>query len=158
MKVLIFIVVLMQSLGAQAQEEVKTTIALTFQNWKEQQILEAQNQTLRVSSKITQLKASKTPSTNVKPIVLPSSKIKKTEVDPILAAEKDLRRAQESLEAANNLGLEEYVTIYLPSLKGEPEAINSLAQRLSKEELAEIFKTFVESGGGLSVSSRGKIQ
>jgi len=127
-------------LGAFAQEPQVTV--LTFQNWKEQQILDAQNQTLRISARIAQLKLSKT-SAAKEAGPLPSTKIKKSENDAATAAEKDLRRAQESLKVANELAIEDYVTIYLPTLRENPEALQALAQKMSKEELVEIFKVLL---------------
>lgn len=114
-----------------------------FQNWKEQQILEAQNQVLRVSARIAQLKTSKTGGAKDSSPIPTNGKIKKVEND-VNAAEKDLRRAQESLRASNELTIEDYATIYLPSLRDSAQALQNLAQKLSKEELAEIFKVLVQ--------------
>ncbi len=75
------------------------------------------------------------------PTPLPvNPKFKKSESDSVAAAEKDLRRAQESLKAANDLTLEDYISIYLPTLRENPEALQALAQKMSKEELSEVFK------------------
>lgn len=115
----------------------------TFQNWKEQQILDAQNQALRISARIGHLKSGKG-STSKDSTPLPaSSKFRKAESDSVAAAERDLRRAQESLKAANELNVEDYVTVYLPTLRENPEALQALAQKMSKEELAEIFKVLL---------------
>lgn len=121
-----------------AQQPVIT--AYTFQAWKEQQVLEAQNQLLRTSARIAQLKNSKPGAPGSKDALNIGSRLKKVEQDPVLAGEKDLRRAQESLQAASNLTMDEYVAIYLPTLADSPDAIQSLTQRLNKEELAEILK------------------
>ena len=116
--------------------------ALTFQSWKEQQTLEAQNQALRISARISQLKSTKATVTENKETKLPNGKVRKSE-DSVAAAERDLRRAQDSLQASSGLTLEDYTTIYLPTLHNEPEALGALALKLSKEELAEIFKLLV---------------
>ena len=115
-------------------------MVFTFQSWKEQQILEAQNQTLRVSARIAQLKTGKSAAAKDSAPVPASSKFKKSESDSVAAAEKDLRRAQESLKAANDLNIEDYISVYLPSLRENPEALQALSLKMSKEELAEIFK------------------
>lgn len=143
---------------------------LTFQNWKDQQVLDAQNGLLRVSARISQLKNGKGGTSAKESAALPAnSKLKKAEVDTVSAAERDLRRAQESLQAANNLNLDDYVAIYLPTLRDQPEAIQQLGQKLSKDELVEILKGLVRKDGppdakrsglsmtdGLNVSSRAK--
>lgn len=137
-KISLLLVFVLTTTAAMAQEPAVTVY--TFQSWKEQQILEAQNQTLRVSARISQLKAGKAAAAK-EATPLPSNlKFKKSESDTVGGAEKDLRRAQESLKAANELGLEDYISVYLPSLKDNPEALQALAQKMSKEELAEIFK------------------
>lgn len=139
MRLVLFIAVF--SLPALAQD----VSPLTFQAWKEQQILEAQNQTLRVSARISQLKSGKG-AAPVKADSLPAmnSKVKKAaDVDSLAVAEKELRRNQESLQTANALSLEDYVSVYLPTLQDQPEALQTLATKLSKDELAEIFKALV---------------
>lgn len=131
---------------------------LTFQAWKEQQILEAQNQTLRVSARISQLKSGKAAAPAKAEGSLPAlnSKIKKAaETDSLAAAEKELRRNQESLQTANALSLEDYVSVYLPTLQDQPEALQSLAAKLSKDELAEIFKALVSRGAAPDAKRSG---
>ncbi len=140
------------SLSALAQEPLPAI--LNFQAWKEQQVLEAQNQTLRVSARISQLKSAKGGSSSAKEVNLPNAKVKKTESDSVSAAERDLRRSQESLQIAGGLTLEDYVTVYLPTLQGQPEALQALAQKLSKDELAEIFKVLVGKGQGAADAKR----
>lgn len=143
---------------------------LNFQSWKDQQVLDAQNALLRISARIAQLKSGKGGAASKESAALPAnSKLKKAEVDTVAGGERDLRRAQESLQAANNLTLDEYIAIYLPTLRDQPEALQQLSQKLSKEELVEIFKGLVRkdvapdakrSGlsmtDGLNVSSRAK--
>lgn len=141
--VLHLVLVLLLTFGALGFAQEPQVTALTFQSWKEQQVLEAQNQMLRISSRINQLKTNKNNKGDNKEDglgKLPSTRVKKSEVDPILAAEKELKRGQESLDAANSLQLEDYISIYLPTLQDQPGALDKLAEKLSKEELAEIFK------------------
>ncbi len=123
-------------------QEPQITV-LNFQNWKEQQILDAQNQTLRVSARLAQVKNGKSAAQKESAPLPAGSKFKKSESDTVAGAEKDLRRAQESLKAALELAMEDYVTVYLPTLRDSPEALQALAQKLSKEELAEIFKVLI---------------
>ena len=131
------------SLFAQGTEE-SPELGMTFQAWKDQQILESQNEMLRISARISQLKASGKSSgasaKGGKPQVPSSSRVKALEADPLTLAERDLRRTQERLVTANNLQLSDYVLVYLPSIQDQPEVIESLTNRLSKEELSEILR------------------
>ncbi|MGE3683966.1 MAG: hypothetical protein AB7G93_19775 [Bdellovibrionales bacterium] len=115
---------------------------LTFQAWKDKQILEAQNLVLRTSARISQLRTGKNTSSEVKsPESLPKGKLKKaSEADLISLAEGDLKRAQETMDAANNLQIEDYIHVYLPTLHGRADAVQILTERLTKEELGELFK------------------
>lgn len=169
-KIAIAIVAATFTLTAYAQDPVPSV--LNFQAWKDQQILEAQNQTLRISARISQLKGTKPGTKDAKDIAVPNGKVKKFEADTVTGAERDLKRSQESLASANGLTLEDYVTVYLPTLQGQPEALQNLSQKLSKEELAEIFKVLVGKGSvaadtkrqgaligeAMTVTSRAKAQ
>jgi hypothetical protein len=123
---------------------------LTFSAWRAEQVLEAQNQALRINARLNQSKASKAPtevkgSTNTKG--LPGTRLKSTsDNESISVLEHDLKRAQDSLQAAHNLELDDYINIYLPTLQDQPDALNSLAEKLNKEDLVEIFKGLVKRG------------
>lgn len=142
--VLHIVLVCLLTLGVLGFAQEPQTPALTFQSWKEQQILEAQNQMLRISSRINQIKSAKPGKGDAHEAALsglPSSRVRKApDTDPLATAEKDLKRGQESLDAANSLQLDDYISIYLPTLQDQPGALDKLAEKLSKEELAEIFK------------------
>lgn len=117
----------------------------SFQTWKDLQVLDAQNQMLRVSARIAQIKSGKGAKKDIKePAHLPSGRVKTTaDVDPLSLAEKDLSRARESLESAGSLELLDYVNIYLPTLEAQPEALAALMQKLTKEELGDILKAIL---------------
>jgi hypothetical protein len=131
MKALILITSCVFAFTTFAQDPAQVPSVLSFQAWKEQQILDAQNQTLRISARISQLKSAKSGATQ----------------DPkqTVLAEKELRRSQESLQIASQLTLEDYAIIYLPTLHAQPEALQAVAAKLSKEEMAEILKTLVKN-------------
>jgi hypothetical protein len=133
-----FLIALIFSTIALAQEPQISVF--NFQTWKEQQILDAQNQTLRVSARISHLKSGKASTGKESTSIPANSKFKKSDGDSLSAAERDLRRAQESLKASIELNIEDYIMVYLPTLRENPEALQALAQKMSKEELAEIFK------------------
>lgn len=136
---------------------------LTVQAWKDRQVLEAQNQVLRVGAKLGALKNSKPNSGTKEALKLGSSRVKQIESDPITITERELKRAQESLLSAQNYGLDEYIAIYLPTIADQTDAITALTNRLSKEELAEIVKALLKKdppsdakrSGGLTTASSG---
>jgi hypothetical protein len=130
---------------------------LTLQAWKEQQVLEAQNQVLRASARLAHLKNSKHNSTTKESLKIGSNRVKQVEIDPATAAERELRRAQEGLTSAQNYGLDEYIAIYLPTLSDQAEAINTLTNRLSKEELAEIVKGLLKRDSSSDTKRNGAL-
>lgn len=142
-------------------QEPQITV-LTFQSWKEQQVLEAQNQMLRVSARISQLKStakgSKNEGKDAASDNLPSSRVKKaSDADSLAAAEKDLKRGQEGLDAATTLQLQDYINVYLPTLQDQPAALDKLAEKLSKEELAEIFKGMLKKSSRTTDAKRNAV-
>lgn len=153
-KFFIFICFMASSM-AMAQDQVKS--GLTFQEWKDQQILEAQNQLLRINTRIAQSKSKKTPGAESKDLTdtkVPAGRIKKvTDSDTLALFEKDLRRAQDSIEAANSLGVSDYINIYLPTLQDQPESVGLLAEKMSKEDLSLLFKSMVSRGAEVSTKA-----
>lgn len=128
---------------------------LDFQAWKEQQVLSSQNQVLRLSAQLNQIKTGRTQpldDKSVKPSVM-SSRIKKTGGDPLILAENNLTRAKESLQTANNLTVDDYITIYLPSLQSHPEDLDQLASTLNKDQLATLFRSLVKRLGSDQVNA-----
>lgn len=141
---------------AQAQDS-SASGALTFQAWKNQQVLEAQNQILRASARVTQFKSGRIPNQNERDAstTLSSNRIKKVNTtDSLAIAERDLKRAQESMEAANGLQVEHYVDVYLMSLQDQPETVVKLLEKLSKDELEEITRTLIRKGSRQPTNSR----
>jgi hypothetical protein len=130
-----------------------------FQEWKEQQVLDAQNQMLRVSSRITQLRSGKSsPGNRDSSFSLPNGRVKKAaDSDSVANAERDLKRAQDVLETANELRIEEYISVYLPTIQDQPDALNKLAEKMSKEQLAEIFKYTYGKASHVSDARRNKV-
>jgi hypothetical protein len=123
-KMFLSITLLFFGLMAFAQEPQNPVY--TFQVWKEQQLLDAQNQVLRSTSHLNQLK---------------SASNRKGEA--YYLAERDLKRAQESQQAASSLQFDDYITIYLPTLQDQPEAFAKLVEKFSKDELLEVVKSLV---------------
>lgn len=133
--------------------------ALSFQAWKDQQVLEAQNQILRASSRITQLKSGKVPvaAGGEEKGALSSSRFKKTNVDTISAAERDLKRGQENIEAAGQLQFTDYINVYLVSLQDQPDALTKLAEKMTKEELLEVTKALIRKASRQANAQRNSV-
>lgn len=139
----ISIFILIFSFAAQAQIPAQP---LTFLAWKEAQVNDATTQMFKISARISQLRSGKNSAAGAKEAAqahLPSARVKTADGDPVSLAEKDLRRAKESLETANNLELSDYVNIYLPSLEAQPEVLQRLIEKTPKEELGEILKVLL---------------
>lgn len=147
--------------------------ALTFSAWKDQQVLDAQNQVLRASARLSQLKAGKATrtATDAADLSLSSNKLKKVaDSEALNSAESDVRQAQETLESASKLQFSDYVEVYIPSLADQPDALQKLSEKLTKDELTEIFKALMHKSNpdnasrntalmdGLTVSARTKPQ
>lgn len=136
MRLNIFVIISLIFAGAAFAEPLK------FKTWKEQQILEAQNEVLRIS---VRLKSQKT-----------NPKIEKFTVDDDIATsprfdkgpeitDKDLRRAQENLEFAKVLTVEDYADVYIPGLQQNPEQFSKLMESLSKEELSQLMRILMKN-------------
>jgi hypothetical protein len=115
---------------------------LKFKSWKEQQIMEAQNEVLRLSARLHQAKT--------------AAKAEKSSVadDYVTAArfdqgaeltEKDLKRAQDNLLFAKDLTIEDYADVYVSDLQQKPEQFSKLVDSLSKEELSQIMRILMKN-------------
>ena len=142
MRNLILILSLSLSIPAWSQE---FGAPLVFKEWKNQQVLDAQNQVLRASTRVTQLRAGKPAVTPKKSARLPNDKVREATEDDLTVAERDLKHAQDGLTTSTNLTFSNYIDVYLPVLKDNPAALAKLAEKLSKEELGEIFKALMKS-------------
>lgn len=115
---------------------------LKFKAWKEQQIVEAQNEVLRISARLrvqkTGSKAEKASSADKE--ILGSRFQQSPEV-----TEKDLKMAQESLEIAKEFNLEDYADVYVSSLQDDSEQFSKLMNSLSKDEMTQLMKILVKN-------------
>lgn len=145
--------------AAQVQEPEVSQI-LPFKNWKEQKIVEAQNQVARLGNRLVLLKAGK-----IKPEDLVSdtdhlsaatgsptesatalnSRAQKVDRDVQARLERELGQAQKSVEFAKDLTFQEYVMGYLSQFADQPDALNEISSRLSKDEMNELIKTLLRS-------------
>jgi hypothetical protein len=136
---------------------------VAFKTWKDQQIIEAQNQLARVNNRLVLLKAGKVKPEEISAefnnfnalaknektgtsTPLPTSRAQKlSSKDVVSRLELELARTQKSLDFAKELGLQEYFLGYLIQFQESPEALAAVAGRLSKEEVAELLKVLLKS-------------
>lgn len=60
------------------------------------------------------------------------------------ADEKTLARAREALATTSELTLEEYISVYLPSLQDDRQSIVKLLEQLNKDETADIVNSLLK--------------
>lgn len=141
---------------ATASEPVALEL-LPFKTWKDQKIIEAQNLTTRLSNRIVLLKAGKIKAEDLAlefpqlagdsdqaPLTARAQKLQSG--DLLARMDRELARSQKSLEFAHDLSLEEYAVGYLNQFQDAPEALAKMADRLSKEEMAELLKVLLRTG------------
>lgn len=132
------------TLSARASEDIDSH-ALSFKAWKEQQVLMAQNKLLRISAELEVIK----PSTEPKKDSPEKESLKekaaqrfyraqgKSQVDRL---KTELKLAKNSVETATELTFDDYIAVYLPTLTHTPEAIDTLVESMSREEISKILK------------------
>lgn len=119
-------------------------VGLDFKTWKEQQILSAQNRLLRASAELDVLKNSGAAKEASDDKASKKQKAltrfqKSQEKSGLERLENAVQLAKEAVQNANDLNLDDYVTIYLPSLSQNPESLETLMESLSKEEISKIL-------------------
>lgn len=160
MRIALFIVLMTVSsfATAKAADQAKTvptdnsaSVILNFTSWKEQQILHAQNKVLRLSAKLYEINHGRVPKTDeaatqeVENLKLsPSEKITKTEESPRQHVERQLKGAEENLEIAKELSLDDYISVYLPKIAKNPELFQKLKDQLSRQELSQLLSAMVQ--------------
>ncbi len=112
---------------------------LSFKAWKEQQLNEARGQLARLSIhpniSHTNLRGEASDDTADLP-----------RVEKVHRAENEVKRAMENLAAAKELGIGDYFTVYLSQFRSQPEALEAVAQRLSKDEVAALLRFSLNRG------------
>lgn len=118
---------------------------MAFRDWKNQQIREAQEALERVAGEPASLAANKGAQQKVVATELPSSR--RIQVSgapqPSKAQGREVRSAYESLQYAHDLGLEEYITVYLVNYRDDVKALTGLLERLSSEESAQLIQALM---------------
>lgn len=122
--------------------EKKEDRLLTFKEWKQQQVLEAENQVVRASNNLLVLKSKKLTYQNTFEDVLNESQedlpqsLEKKDPAEIAKLEKELEDLKTRLEVAKDLNMENYFSIYLVKFKSDKQAIGHLVKSFDKEDVA----------------------
>jgi len=101
---------------------------LSFTQWKNSQVIDAENRTARLENRITMHRRAGqgTPAEMAK-------------------AEEELRASIENLEVIRSLQLEEYFHIYLSKFHNNINALQVAAKGLSEAEVAELLRIFLRT-------------
>lgn len=134
MKSLLYIYIALITATAFAAPQPTNEAPQIYKIWKEQQIVEAKNNVVRMANKITLARAGKLPEKELQAL------------QPIERMDNELRVAQENLQIAQELSVEDYFVVYLSRFKSRPDAIQSVASRMSKDEVAELIRAMLNRG------------
>ncbi|MBK7843941.1 MAG: hypothetical protein IPJ71_09625 [Bdellovibrionales bacterium] len=131
-----------------------TTIArserpLAFRDWKQQQIEEARA-TLEKATNPGKLSGDPT-TESLSPSEIPTSNRVKFAASNLPGNERQaprkgalLRAAYEGLQYAHDLGLDDYVSVYLPNFRNDLSSLRDLMGRLSDQESAELTQALMK--------------
>jgi len=119
---------------------------LNFQDWKTQQIREAQEALERANGvkRKAPAVATKGSAKTVAATELPSTqRIHVNDGVESGPQSREVRAAQETLQYAHDLGVEEYITVYLVQFKEDVRALALLMQKLSPQESAQLIQVLM---------------
>lgn len=133
MKFLLYTYIALVSVAAFASPQPTTENPQIYKVWRDQQIVEAKNNVVRIANKITLARAGKLPAAEM-------------QAKPLERLDNELRVAQENLQIAQELSVEDYFVVYLSRFKSRPDAIQSVASRMSKDEVAELIRAMLNRG------------
>ena len=108
---------------------VDPVMALSFKQWKTQQIVEAQNQVARFANKSLLIKSND-----------PNKMVISSDGDNLDELEKQLKQARIRLEVAQELNFDDYVAIYLSQFSKDKARLEQLAAKLTTQDVAEILE------------------
>lgn len=145
MKSLLYIYIALISVTALAVPQPTIENPQIYKTWKDQQIVEAKNNVVRIANKITLARAGKLPEKELQAL------------QPLERMDNELRVAQENLQIAQELSVEDYFVVYLSRFKARPDAIQSVASRMSKDEVAELIRAMLNRGEA-TTTQNGTIQ
>ncbi len=161
MKSIFYIYISLVTVAALAAPKASDS-PIVFKSWKEQQLIEARNNVVRMANKITLFRAGKVSEQEIiqelsaNNIDAESTSVQKANSQkPIERLENELRVAQENLQIAQELTVEDYFIVYLSQFRSKPDAIQSVASRMSKDEVAELIRAMLNRGAAATSAGGG---
>jgi len=119
---------------------------LIFQDWKNQQIKETQQALTEVTG---QKKSSNDLSQKAAKVLVATQllSLQRIKVSGVKAGRlkqrRKMRSINESIQYAHDLGLEEYITVYLVNFREDIQALTSLVEKLSTQETAQLIQSLM---------------
>lgn len=135
---------------ALAAKAETTPSVFSCKTWKEQQILSAQNRLLRLTTELEIMKNSGSGKERSEEKSSAKQKAlqrfhRSQEKSDIERLENEAKLAKEAVQIASELTVDDYVTVYLPTLTQTPDAIDSLVESMSREEISHILKEILKN-------------
>ncbi len=115
------------AVGASPQQQQ----ILSFQKWKEREILAADNRVARLNNKIVQLRQK------------PSDQTR--QIDHL---GEQLRNALAAATVVHNLTEDDYITVYLRQFAPAPGMVQKIAKSLNRDEVADLLTMYLRSKNG----------
>ncbi|MCB0357256.1 MAG: hypothetical protein KDD40_09630 [Bdellovibrionales bacterium] len=147
-RMLMLVIFLSFTFQGMAEEVPLEAKAVSFNKWKQLQVVEAQNKVVRLSNLLLLLKSEKYTLENSLPQVANESKQdiqipEKQQQELIGQTEGQLKTAVASLDFAKELTLNDYFSVYLRQFKDNKSALEALAQDMDKSEIAEVLSSLI---------------
>ncbi len=133
---------------------------LTFRAWRDQQLVEAQNQLARLSNKIVLVKSGRMRAEDASADITQSGESDSVELQGLTARaqraaakdslerlDRELQRARKAVEMTKDLGVQDYFIGYLSQFQNNSEALSQAASKLSKEEVTELLRSLLRLNG-----------
>ncbi|MCB0389909.1 MAG: hypothetical protein KDD58_01405 [Bdellovibrionales bacterium] len=139
---------LAEDLSKGTDAEVTVSKALSFNKWKNMQVIEAQNKVVRLSNLLLLLKSEKYTPENTLPQVAIENKQELSipesqQIELINQTEVQLNAAVASLEFVKELTLKDYFSVYLRKFKNDNQALENFAIEIEKAEVVELLTTLI---------------
>ncbi len=114
-----------------AQLKLKPVRVLSFPEWKDREILAADNRVARLNNRVVLLRQ------------LPGD-----QSEAIKHLGEQLRNAIADASVVHNLTEDDYISIYLRQFAPTPTALQEIANSLSRDEVADLLNMYLKSKNG----------
>lgn len=106
---------------------------LSFQTWKNQQVMKSQNRMVELANKALMTKTNQAPMPNIEHQVSAIDDNDSTLED----LSKNLKQAQQDLQISQELEFEDYLTVYLSQLGADKVSLKRLAEKLTTDQVTQ---------------------